>query len=150
MCCPSRLCCPVLFVCLVRLSCAVRLVCAVRLSVLCCPSVCPVCLLCVMSLSVCAMLCYAMLCYAVRLSRASISCVYLVRLFCSSCSSLVILPPERFTPLHIRVIRVFDSYNPLSGSSGSSGSIRLPLHAFQRVKINFFKLMGKPRRIRSV
>ena len=45
----------------------------------------------------------------------------------------------------------FDSYNYLSGSSGSIGSSCsscLPPHALQRVKINFFKLAGKPERFK--
>ena len=112
--------------------------------------------------------------YLLCLSRASISCVCvclsvllcaahitplhsfkhvkrvnsfkrLVRLFCSSCSSLLILPPEQFDPFDpFQIFRVFDSYNYLSNSSVSIGSIRLPLHALQRVKINFFKRRGKP------
>ena len=92
--------------------------------------------------------------YLVRLSRASrasVSCVCLVRLsrasclFCSSCSSLLIRPPEHFDPFDpFRIFQAFNSYYPLSNSSGSIGSIRLPLHALQRVKINFFKRKGKP------
>ena len=115
------------------------------------------------------------LCYAVRPSRASvsfvsfvlccasISCVHLVRLSnasvsCASiscvCSSRFILfvsfilPPEQFDPFdpfHLfHPFQAFDSYYPLSNSSVSIPSICLPPHAFQRVKINFFKLMGKP------
>ena len=64
---------------------------------------------------------------------------------------LFILPPkqfERFDPFDpfdpFRIFQAFDSYNYLSNSSVSIGSKCLPLHALQRVKINFFKLMGKP------
>ena len=92
---------------------------------------------------VCVMLCCS--------SRASISCVYLVRL--SRASVLLvsfILPPEQFDPFDpfdpFQIFQAFDSYYPLSNSSGSIGSIRLPLHALQRVKINFFKRRGKPER----
>ena len=61
-----------------------------------------------------------MLCVClVRLSRASVRLVYLVRLFCSSrfvssCSSLLILPPEQF-----------ELFECLSCSKRSSCSFRL-------------------------
>ena len=63
---------------------------------------------------------------------------------------LFILPPkhfEQFDPFDpFRISQAFNSYNPLSNSSVSIGSKCLPLHALQRVKINFFKRRGKPER----
>ena len=110
--------------------------------VLCCASISCVCLVCL----VCVMLCV----HLVRLSNASVSCAS-ISCVCSSRFILFvsfILPPEQFDPFdpfHLfHPFQAFDSYYPLSNSSVSIPSICLPPHAFQRVKINFFKLMGKP------
>ena len=65
------------------------------------------------------------------------------RLSCSSCSYN---PLSNSSVPSIPIIRAFDSYNYLSNSSVSIGSIRLPPHALRRVKINFFKRREKPER----
>ena len=70
------------------------------------------------------------------LTPLSVSCVCLARLV-----RLAHITPRAIQAFH--PFRAFDSYNPLSNSSGSIPSKCLPLHALRRVKINFFKLMGK-------
>ena len=65
----------------------------------------------------------------------------------SFCSSYSYRPPklfERFDPFQI--FQAFDSYNYPDNSSVSIGSICLPPHALQRVKINFFMRRRKPER----
>ena len=128
LCCPSPVCC----VCAYVYVCAVRLLCLSRASVLCCP----VLFVCLVRLS------FVVLSYLVRLhfvrlscsSPVSISCVCLVRL-----ARLYSYYPLNGSPPY-----TFELFECLECSYRLSCSIRLPLHAFQRVKINFFKLMKKP------
>ena len=108
-----------------------------------------------MSVSVC--LCYAMLScavlspasiscvYLLRLSRASISCVCLVRLSPASPPFLPYYPLTHFDPFDpFRISQAFDSYNYLSGSICSIGSISRAPHALQRVKSISLSLWESP------